>query len=739
MDKYDLQSMLAGLKANSMSAVAASKLSNERSDAMDFYLGDMSKVMPVQDGRSEAVSTDVSDSVEGLMPDLMEIFAGSDEVVRFNPVGPEDVDAAEQETEYVNHVFMQQNPGFLVLYSFIKDALLSKTGVVKSWWEEREEEQNETYFDLSPDEFAIISSDPEVEIVEHNEVNGLHDVKVTKTQTVGEAKICGVPPEEFGIEPNARSVRTSNYCYHKVFKTEGELLAQGYDKGQVQSLPTYSAITNTEETSRSSVNETNEKSADDSNRAARQIEITEHYVRMDYKGEGTTCLYRVVTGGEGEEILRRDGEDDIMEWDEMPFAAMSPVIVTHRFFGRSIADLVMDIQKIKTALLRAQLDNAYLANNPRVEVAESFASDDTLDDLLVSRHGGIVRTKNPGGIQWQSVPTIGNHVFPLMEYMDQQREMRTGVTKQGMGIDAEVLQNQSATAVSHVFTMAQAKMRLIARIFAETGVKDAFVLLHGVIRRHGSQPQTVRLRNQWVTVDPRNWRKRADMTVSVGLGASGRQQQMAQVQTIALYQEKALAAGFTNLVTPEHLYNTAKLLCKATGEKDCARYFADPRTMPAPQAPPDPKLIEIQMKAEIEKLQAQADIETNNRKIQGELALKERDAQLKEKLALIDAQLTKEKHQQEMQIALMKANIDIEKQKQSAAIDIHKAEVDTHFKQKTHEIDIAAKAEQHQQNLEATRAQTAAEVAKAEAMKKANGSKRIERDEKGRPSRVVPD
>src|ERR1700722_11017678 len=167
MSPLELKAMLAGERMDALSAMRASKLSAERTDAMDYYLGDMAKDMPAQDGRSRAVSTDVADTIEGLMPSLMEIFAGSDEVVRFEPVGPEDVAAAEQETDYVNHVFMQRNPGFLVLYSFIKDALLSKVGVVKVWWEEREEAERETYLDQTDEAFTIIASQPDVEIVAH--------------------------------------------------------------------------------------------------------------------------------------------------------------------------------------------------------------------------------------------------------------------------------------------------------------------------------------------------------------------------------------------------------------------------------------------------------------------------------------------------------------------------------------------------------------------------------------------
>ncbi len=645
--------MLSAQKQIALSAVQSSKLTAERSDALRYYNGDMSKDLPAPEGRSQAVSTDVADTIEGLMPSLMEIFAGADEVVEFNPVGPEDVAAARQETDYINHVFMHQNPGFLTLYSFIKDALLSKVGVVKVWWEEREEEENETYYDLTDDQFAILAADTDVEITEHSEKKSefgtLHDVTVTKSKTFGECKVLGVPPEEFGIEPTARSIRTCNYCFHSVLKTEDELIQQGYDRAQVKTLPTYASNTNTEEIVRDTVDESTYQ-GDDFNRATRKIQITEHYVRTDYEGDGRACLYRVTTGGESDEILRRDGQDDIVEFDEIPFAAMSPIIVTHRFHGRSIADLVMDIQRIKTALLRAQLDNAYLANNPRVEVAETFASDNTLDDLLVSRQGGIIRTKQPGGINWQQVPTIGNHVYPLLEYMDQQREMRTGVTRQGQGLDPETLQDQSATAVSQMFTLAQARMRLIARIFAETGVKDMFLLVHGTVRKHGQQPQTVRLLNNWVTVDPRQWKKRTDMTVNVGLGHGGKAEQMAMMNIIAMYQEKALAAGLTNLVSVDNLYSTAKDLAKLAGKKNVDAYFTDPRTQPPPQQQPDPKIMELQLKAQLEDKKAQVDAAHQQWKMQADAALEQQKFEHDKELAVLKAQMdmTERQHQQTM-------------------------------------------------------------------------------------------
>jgi hypothetical protein len=580
MPTSELKAMLAAEKMDALAAMRASKLSAERAHAMDYYNGDMSRDMPAADGRSRAVSTDVADTIDGLMPSLMEIFAGSDDVVRFEAFGPEDVAAAEQETDYVNHVFMQQNPGFLILYSFIKDALLSKVGIVKVWWEEREEESRETYLDQPDDAFALLVANPDIEIVAHSarpdpayrpaatfppagappaqpgpdaaagapsapapaepaalEDDGpipmLHDVTVVTRKTVAQARVEGVPPEEFGISRFARSLKDCGYCFHEVIKREEDLIADGYDRDEIEAIPSYTMLTNPEELARDTVDEHLSAGGDEGiNEVNRQIKITEHYVRMDYEGNNKPALYRVTTGGDQGEVLTRNGEPEIVQVDMPPFAAMTPVIVTHRFFGRSIADLVMDIQRIKTALLRAILDNAYLAVNPRVEVSEAHATETTLDDLLVSRPGGIVRTKMPGGVNWQTVPAIAGEIFPVLEYADATREWRTGVNRQAQGLDANALQNTSATAAMQVYNAAQARMKLIARVFAETGIRDLFALLHATIRRNGSQAATVRLRNQWVTVDPRDWKERNDLTINVGLGTGGKSERLAHVMAV---------------------------------------------------------------------------------------------------------------------------------------------------------------------------------------------------------------
>ncbi len=327
---------------------------------------------------------------------------------------------------------------------------------------------------------------------------------------------------------------------------------------------------------------------------------------------------------------------------------MTPTIVTHRIFGRSIADAVMDIQRIKTSLIRSILDNAYLAVNPRCEVGEDGASDNTLDDLLVSRPGGIVRTKRIGSIAWQTVPSIAAAIFPVLEYADATREWRTGVTRQGQGIDANALQNQSATAVNQAFSAAQARMKLIARVFAETGIKDLFQLLHGVIRKNGSKAATVRLRNQWVQVDPRDWKQRNDMTVNVGLGTGGKSERLAHVMNLIGMQKEALAGGMTNLVTAENLYNSAKEVVKLLDLKDVDKFFTDPKTQPPPQTPPDPKIIQIQAQTQLEQQKQQTDAAHQQMKTQADIALAERKFQLESELLRQQAMFKEHSHRIDM-------------------------------------------------------------------------------------------
>ncbi|MBR0814907.1 hypothetical protein JQ544_25485 [Bradyrhizobium diazoefficiens] len=518
-----------------------------------------------------------------------------------------------------------------------------------------------------------------------------HDVTIVTTRKLAQARVMGVPPEEFGIERGARSIRDCNYCFHEVVtKTEAQLIAEGFDAGQIRALLPHNGTTEIETLARDTVEEHLSATAGggSANAAARLVRITEHYVRMDYEGSGRPCLYQVITGGDQAEILRKDGKDCVTPFDEMPFAATTPVPVTHRFFGRSIADLVMPLQREKTALKRGALDNLYLHNNPRVEVAEQNAGPNTLDDLLVSRPGGVVRTKTAGGLNWQVVPDITTSIYPMLQYLDAELEIRTGLAKQAQGIDANALQNQSATAVAQVFSASQMRIKLIARVMAE-GVRDIFALLHGTIRKHGQREETVRLRNAWVAVNPRNWKTRDDMTINVGLGAGGKAQQFAQTMAIANVQKELLAGGKINLVGDRQLYNTAAELTRIMGHRNPDQFFNDPLAVnpqtgqllhppPAPpQPPPDPKLLALQArlqadqlaaahKTQIEREKAQADAIHQQVKMQAEIEIARIRAGLDAKFAVLDAQLKALGHEQKREHAQEQHRMDVAE----AALDL---------------------------------------------------------------------
>lgn len=714
----EIQAILQAEKADALGALESSELSKERSKALEYYLGDenLDGDMPASEDRSKAVSSDVADTVEGLMPSLIEIFASGDDVIQFEPVGPEDEDAAQQETDYVNHVFWHKNHGFLSLYSFLKDGLLQKNGIVKVWWDETEDEERETYEGLDDDAFAVlIEQNPDIEIEPdgHREYQEpipgvqpmdvqlmggtsmmppmpqyrtLHDVTIVKRRKYGCAKVEPVPPEEFGISRRARSVHLADadYCYHEVRRTQSDLIASGYEAKQVDTLPTAGFEETEEEIARNTVEDTGDVASASANKANRLIRVTEHYVKLDMNGNGKARLYKITTAGGDAQILRRNKKDDIEEVDQVPFAAATPIIMTHRFFGRSVADLVLDIQRIKTALLRSLLDNIYLANNQRIEIAESHMHERTLDDLLTNRPGGIVRTKAPGGLVPIPNQSIGNFAYPMLEYQDAQREWRTGVTRQGQGIDAKALADQSATAAAQLFSMAQARMRLIARIFAETGVRDLFQLLHATIQRNGQgQTDTIRLRNKWVTVDPRNWKTRNDMTVNVGIASGSKDQQMAFLTTLLQIQREAIQVPQTGLVQPGNIYATLKKIIELANLKSIEQFFTDPDERDQQgnfvnRAPPaaDPKQAEAEAKAQVEKA-----------KIDMDRQRAEADALLQDQKMRMQAEADARKASQQREIDLIK----IEAEKEAAK---YRADQEMALKREQMSAELALKREQ---------------------------------------------
>lgn len=671
MDKQQIRAIVTAEKRSAIGSSTTSDLARQRSDALDYYLGDLERHMPTLEGQSRAVSSDVSDTIEMMMPPLMDIFTGGDEVVAFDPVGPEDEEGAQQETDYVNHVFMEENPGFLILYSQIKDALLSKNGIVKAWWEEAESVEKETYRALGPDAFAAIAADESAEIVEKTEVLDeagqlRFDVVVRKSYKKGCFKAAAVPPEEFGISARAKDIPSSPYCFHKYQRSASELIQEGYPRDVIDTLPaSHSRIGESDEETRARDTFRDESDpSNEINRSMRMIDVTEHYVRLDVDGDGVAELIKVVTAGPGEVLL-----GDPEEFDRMPFHSITPYPMPHRFFGRSVADLVMDIMRIKTHLIRQLLDNASLLNNQRIAVGSLGADDNTLDDLLTNRPGGIVRMKDVQQLREIPNQQLGAHILPLIEYVDQSRETRTGITRSAGGIDPDVLNKAAATATGFQGLLDQSMMRikLIARIFAETGIKDLFLHIHELVSKHQDEAKVIRLRNKWVQVDPRAWKKRTDMKVNVALGTGSKQQQLMLLNAILERQVQAIEMqGGVNgpIVTLPNVYNTVKRMTELAGFKNTDLYFTEPDPEEQYEMQ-DPAQAEAQAKMQLEqaKLQIQAQsgeakLQMDERRVAAELEMRREESALKLELAreeaALKAQLERERAQREYELAVAK-------------------------------------------------------------------------------------
>jgi hypothetical protein len=614
-----------------------SALSAERAEAIQYYLGE--PFGNEVEGRSQVVSYDVQDTIESAIPQLLKPFVSGDEVVRFDPKGPEDQDAADQETDYINHIVMEKNSGFEVFYVWFKDALLSKNGYVKVYYEEEEEESEESYEGLTDAQLDLLVSDDNVEILEHEAypdpsvqpmpmtppmvtegpdvqpLDGgleidmqtqqafmqpmLHDVKISVKNISGQIKVKNVAPENMMISVDAygTNLNCARFVQHREMMSPAEV-AQTFDIDESE-IEDIMADTEDEFELESNARDIYSEQYD------RAVDSTDILVRDTYlRINGKRHRYVLI----GNTIIYRDEN-----CDSVPFACITPMLMPHRHVGRSYTDLTKDIQLVKSTLIRGQLDNMYLANNGRYAISDRV----NLDDMLTSRPGGIVRVQGEPGtsiLPLQHAPFPASS-FSMVEYMDSMKEKRTGITAYNQGLDSESL-NKTASGMQQIMSAAQQRLELVARTFAETGVKDLFLLVHKLVRQNLTKPDIVRIRNRWVEIDPRTWKHRKDLSISVGLGAGNKDQQLLHLMKIIEMQKEAVNYGLTS---PEKIYNALSKLTQNAGFKDPDEFWQDPSNNPMPQQPNDPTTMAIQGQLAIEQQKAQGDMAIAQAKAQANL------------------------------------------------------------------------------------------------------------------------
>ena len=629
-----------------------------------------------QEGWSSVVTSDVSDTVEWILPSLLKTFTSTDKAVSFEPTTAADVDGAEQATDACNYVFYKQNNGFLVLYTALKDALTIKNCAVM-WRKETKDVVSSVPFKGATEEMLAMllqEKGTEIQEAEASQVADefgmpvlIYNGRIKKTESKTIIKVEAFNPDDLLIERDWTSPLLADcpYVARMMEVTLTDLKNMGFDV-DADDLRS-SEITSTKRDEKQ-LAEMAESDSDDDSMAEGWLRI--EYVLADVDGDGIAerlCIYRLK-----DKILKKEVVSHV------PVATFSPVLNTHQWDGQSLAEIVSDIQKLHTELIRQSLDNLKLTNNPRKNVLTDANGSPlaNLDDLLDSRIGGIVRVRANDAVTDNIVPFTGGHTLPMLEYVKGMREDRTGVSRTSMGLNPDSL-NNTATGRQLDQSSAMQRVELIARICAEILIKPIFQGILKLLTDGGMEKLAFRLRDEFVEYDPNEWRDSYDMTINVGLGTGDVQQKNQQLMMIAALQEKGMAIG---LATPKHLYHTGAKLIENAGFKDIQNFIQDPsKEPPKPQQPPievqvaqikiqaDGQKHQAEMQADVQKFQAETQMTRETEQIKADAKLQEIRANLELQAANDQRDAEREMHKAQMDAQLAQQQIEFERWKAELA------------------------------------------------------------------------
>jgi hypothetical protein len=632
MDDAELQAIITQDLTDAISYVD-SDLSPTRARGTEYYRGDLfgNEV----EGNSKVVAMEVRDTVSAMLPSLMKVFFSSENVVEFVPRGPEDVKSAQQATDYVNYIFQNDNSGFLTTYAIFKDALVRKCGIAKFYWTDDEKVQIDDYTGLDEQTLQMVMQEPdaqvkivvsypdpdidEMQMTTIDPMTGqpvtmpapmLHDVQVKRVTKDGRITVMAVPPEELLLDRRARSFDDATIIAHRQMATVADLLAMGYDQDEIdENISSSDLDSNDEYLARQPLSTTFGENA--ANPMMQRVLYIEAYSRVDYDGDGLPELRKVCCMGSGYKVVRN------LPASYIPFADFpcDPEPHTSPLEAMSIFDITHDLQEIKSEILRNTLDSLAQSIHPRTAIVEGQVN---IDDVLNNETGAIIRMRAPGMVQAMSTPFVGQAAFPMLEYMDQIREDRTGMSKAAMGLNADALQSSTKAAVAATVSASQSRIELTARILAE-GMKKLFKGILFLVVTHQDKARIVRMRNEFVTIDPSHWETSMDASINIGLGNGDTNERLQGLMMIMAKQEQILQQlGTQNpLVTPQQFSNTLRKIVELSGFKDASSYFQDipadyvPPPPPAPKPTPEEVLAQVQaesIKADIQKKAAELEL-----------------------------------------------------------------------------------------------------------------------------------
>ena len=619
----------------------------DRVQASNYYNG-----LPFgneEDGRSQVVSYDVRDTISLMLPQIMRTFFGSERVVEFVPRQPEDVVSAQQATDFVNQIVLgQDNPAFSICYNAIKDSLVKRIGVIRIDWERREEVSYEEFTGLDDQglEAVLTDSDKEATSVESYpdpsfqppppqeqqfspdgqpivqpamEAPNLHDVVVRQTNIDGNIVLDALPPEEFLIDRRARSVEDSAIVAHRRYLSVSELVQMGYDYEEMLDLAGDEDEfgTNTEFLARHPIS--NYADSETSGESNRKVLYIEAYAKVDFDGDGISELRRFCCAGTHHKLLHHSPVN------ELPFIVFNGYPEPHVWKGQSVADLLMDVQKIKSMVMRNMLDSLAKSIHPDTEVVEGQVN---TDDVLSNKVGKVIRTRAPGMIRELNKEFSGREAFPMLDYLDSVKEDRTGMSKASMGLNPDALQSSTKAAVSATVAASQAQIELLCRIYAENGMKPLFKKILKLLHSHQDKERMVRLRNEWIPIDPKYWDVGMDVSVNVALGLGTTEERMMMLSGLAAKQEAILKEqGPENpLVNFKQYHATLTKMTELSGFKDTQTFWTDPATYQAPPPPePQPTPDEIFAQAQADKVRADMENDKSRLDLDREIMIRKDD------------------------------------------------------------------------------------------------------------------
>lgn len=669
MSEADLQAVVSGYISDAIQYID-DDISPTRAESTRYYKGD--PFGNEVDGRSQVVSRDVRDSVQAVLPSMMRVFFGSEKVVEFVPRTANDLAMAEQATDYLNYIIKQDNDAIGIFYSVFKDALMNKGGFVKWWWDDSVEVQTHSFEGLDEGALGLILEEEGVEAVsvEGRPATGispeqiaqmeamgqaapqLYDVEVKRSRKRNQVKIETMPPEEFFVDAAATSLDNAMVVGHRTMATVSDLVALGYDREVLDNhLSDEFAFTDSDEyTARYS---NTEMPGPVSAAERRRVLYTEAWCYVDYDGDGIAELRRICTVGNNYEIVNNEAADLI------PFAMFACDPEPHTFFGSDIADLTKDIQRVKSAILRGMLDSLSFALYPRTGVVEGMVN---IDDVLNPEVGSVIRMRQPGMVQQLNVPFLGKEAFPMIQYLDSMKESRTGQTAASQGLDPDVLQSTTKAAVSATIRGAEQHLELMARLFADS-FKRIFKGVLKLVITHQDKERIIRLRDEWVPIDPRVWDSTMDCSVNVGLGVGTTDERIAVLNQIAVRQQEALEKLGPNnpLVGLGQVRNTLSKMLEISGYPDSNQFFKQVPLdyEPPPPEPPQPSPEELLAQAQMMDIQARTSIDQQKIQLDAmkQQQLDEREsARIAGDLAIREFQ-AEEKFQNDVDLEVLKANL----------------------------------------------------------------------------------